>query len=574
MEILTLLALGFSIVALYRIKSLDTQIKELRGQPMEKKSVETSTVTNTVSTKSEVTETVSVKPDTSELGIDKLLKWYSHEWPLKTGALFILLGFVWLATYAFLNNWIGPTGRITVGIIAGTLILYLGERRMKVVQTQGITLVGLGAAIAIVTVYAAQNVYSMFPPAVALGFIILIMVLTSIISLKHHILSLALVSLLIGGIAPILIGSPDKSIFGLYSYLLALTAGTLWIARYSKWRILTTISLLIVSVYSVEYFFGSAVSLRSHLIPIEFFQVQFFAITFTSIFFFSTLMSLINNENPSKSDLQTAGLLGLFTLGWINGVVSPEFKGLVSVAAALGYTGASYAVFMKTQKKAPVFIYTAVATTLLAVGTSYQFDGPALVIAFSLQALLLPIVGVSILGVDIGKYLLLYFIIPGIMAFESITGYWGHTLWQNHFYSLIIISLSFFLSGIYFYEKHREKGKPLHEASIVLTIIGSVFGLVLIWKVFHTVYIAENIASMIILFIYTALGLGAYVYGEMQKRTVVNKFGLGLLIFVMGRLLIVEVWNMELTTRIITFFLIGLLFIGSVLLRKSTTKKT
>ena len=128
------------------------------------------------------------------------------------------------------------------------------------------------------------------------------------------------------------------------------------------------------------------------------------------------------------------------------------------------------------------------------------------------------------------------------------------------------------LSGIYFYGKYREKGKPLHEASIVLTIIGSVFSLVLIWKVFHTIYIAENIATMIILFIYTALGLGAYVYGEMQKRTVVNKFGLGLLIFVMGRLLIVEVWNMELTTRIITFFLIGLLFIGSVLLRKSTTK--
>lgn len=105
----------------------------------------------------------------------------------------------------------------------------------------------------------------MFPPTVALGFIIITMILTSLISLKHRILSLSLVSLLIGGIAPILIGSPAKSIFGLYSYLLALTVGTLWIARYSKWRILTTIALLIVSVYSIEYFFSSSASLRSYL---------------------------------------------------------------------------------------------------------------------------------------------------------------------------------------------------------------------------------------------------------------------------------------------------------------------
>lgn len=40
--------------------------------------------------------------------------------------MLLLIGFGWLTTYAFLNNWIGPMGRIALGIIAGSLFILLG----------------------------------------------------------------------------------------------------------------------------------------------------------------------------------------------------------------------------------------------------------------------------------------------------------------------------------------------------------------------------------------------------------------------------------------------------------------
>src|SRR3989338_4692934 len=69
--------------------------------------------------------------------IQKFFTWFARDWPLKVGALFILLGFVWLVTYAFLNNWIGETGRIVFGILAGSAILMWGSTRIKLNVYQG-----------------------------------------------------------------------------------------------------------------------------------------------------------------------------------------------------------------------------------------------------------------------------------------------------------------------------------------------------------------------------------------------------------------------------------------------------
>jgi len=131
--------------------------------------------------------------------------------------------------------------------------------------------------------------------------------------------------------------------------------------------------------------------------------------------------------------------------------------------------------------------------------------------------------------------------------------------------------LSTFLSGCYFYYSDGREDKDLHSASLLLVIVGAVYGLLLIWRTSDEIIPITYLARAISLIIYTVIGLTSYVLAGLQNRSVLRKFGLGLLIAVIGRLLVVEIWSMELTGRIITFFLIGLLFIGSVLMGK--TKK-
>ena len=565
----TLISLIISLYVLIKIRSLESKLNssqntnisqtpEPKIQPMVSQVQSQAPFQTVPMTKS--------SPDPFQ----RLWSWYSHEWPLKTGALFILIGFVWLVSYAFLNNWIGPTGRITFGLIIGALTLFGGERRIKSIQSQGITLVGLGSGIMIISVYAAQEVYQMFPSTIALMLILLTTILTTFISLKHQVRSLAIFALIIGMIAPILIGSTEKSILGLYSYLLVITLGTIWIANRYAWKILTPLSLIAVTIYSLEYFIFGILSqgsqLSASITPLEMTQLQFISITFISIYYFTSLASIVTTRKATHYDLLSATGVAAFSLGWINGLVPEHFKSIVVLFAALSFAFGAYAIYFKTKIPSAVQIYTGISMILLAIATAYQFDGPVLIIAFSLEALILPIFSDRFIGGSMTKYMLLYFILPFMLSFESITSPWRET---NDIVIGTIVAASFLLSGMYFYYQNKENEKTIHTLSLALSIIGGIYGLIWVWQLLDSLFTGEYTARVISLFLYTIIGLSCYITGEIHLRKILQRFGLGILIYVIGRLLIVEVWDMELVPRIITFFLIGLMFIGSVLLRKT-----
>jgi len=565
----TLISLIISIYALVKVRSIESKLNA-SSNPNIPQGVDQKTPPTISQIPNQSHSPTIPIPKNSPDPFQRLWRWFSHEWPLKTGALFILIGFVWLVSYAFLNNWIGPTGRITFGLIIGALTLFGGERRIKSVQSQGITLVGLGSGIMIISVYAAQEVYQMFPSTVALMLILLTTILTTFISLRHRVRSLAIFALIIGMIAPILIGSTEKSIFGLYSYLLVITLGTIWIANRYAWKILTPLSLLAVTIYSLEYFlygiFSQGTQLSANITPIEMTQLQFISITFISIFYFTSLASIVTSKKAMNYDLISAAGVAAFSLGWINGLVPEHFKSIIVLFTALSFAFGAYAIYIKTKIPSAVQIYTAISMVLLAIATAYQFDGPVLIIAFSLEALILPIFSDRFIGGSMTKYMLLYFILPFMLSFESITSPWRET---NDMVIGTVVTTSFLLSGVYFYYQNKENEKTIHTLSLGLSIIGGIYGLIWIWQILDSLFMGEYTARVISLFLYTIIGLSCYITGEIKLRKILQRFGLGILIYVIGRLLIVEVWDMELVPRIITFFLIGLMFIGSVLLRKT-----
>ena len=65
------------------------------------------------------------------------VKWLKEDWLQKLGSLLLLIGLGWFTTYAFMNNWIGPVGRITLGLILGLVVLVLGHFRIKKYLNQG-----------------------------------------------------------------------------------------------------------------------------------------------------------------------------------------------------------------------------------------------------------------------------------------------------------------------------------------------------------------------------------------------------------------------------------------------------
>ena len=106
--------------------------------------------------------------ESGDTWVYKFAVWLKEDWLLKVGAFLLLIGFGWLATYAFLNNWIGPMGRIALGIIAGALILVLGWWRIRKYLNQGGVFIVLGSTTILLTIFAAREIYGFFTPLSAL----------------------------------------------------------------------------------------------------------------------------------------------------------------------------------------------------------------------------------------------------------------------------------------------------------------------------------------------------------------------------------------------------------------------
>ena len=136
---------------------------------------------------------------------NRFTSWIKEDWLLKLGGLLLIIGFGWLTTYAFLNNWVGPMGRITLGIIAGALFILFGYIRVKKYLHQGGVFLILGSTIILLTVFAGREFYGFFTPISALAIMFLSTALVALVSVKYDSRSIAISSLILAGVSPLLV---------------------------------------------------------------------------------------------------------------------------------------------------------------------------------------------------------------------------------------------------------------------------------------------------------------------------------------------------------------------------------
>jgi hypothetical protein len=198
----------------------------------------------------------------------------------------------------------------------------------------------------------------------------------------------------------------------------------------------------------------------------------------------------------------------------------------------------------------------------------------AFIIAGSIEVLILVAVVLALIkSVGAASSTLLLFIVPVILSFASMTRYLGQTeLFSGDFFVFIIMALSLIIAGRLIGTAERKN--PTKESSQVwktAVIFGTVYIWFVIWGFVHILIPPPNadIATFVALTIYTIIGLWAYFDGLYENDTARRVYGAALLIFVVARLLVVDVWAMkDLLSRIITFFGIGILLMSTAFFSK------
>lgn len=514
-------------------------------------------------------QNVEVSVSTDPTAFNRFAEWLKKDWLLKIGALFLLIGFGWLTTYAFINNWIGPMGRITLGIVAGALFLLLGGWRIKKYIHQGGVFLVLGSTIILLTIFAAREVYGFFTPFSALAITFFSTAFVAFASVRYKSVSLSLISLILAGIAPLLTDFPSHDYVNLFVYLFVVVLGTIWVVALTGQRVLNIAALLLVVFYSLP-----------HLLPFthgaDMAMLLIIIYGFSAVFFITNTIGVLKLEGKKiVPDLITAAGNGMLLLSWIVVAAQDEWKSLIISAWMFVFVIASFSIFRLTKKKEPFYIYVGVGIVMLAVATATELNGAALTIAYTIESAVISFVSYLVIrDIRIAERMNLLLIGPAVLSFGSITSYaWSEGVIHKDFFVLLILCLTILGLGLLYrrsVKEIEEEGPKQINASLL--IVGSLYAYVILWLSLHAKFQNDNTAVMISLVVYTIIGLIFYFYGLGRSKKVLTIYGGILVGFVVMRLFLVDVWDMELTGRITIFFLIGALLVSTAFLGKKKQK--
>lgn len=496
------------------------------------------------------------------VSFDKFVEWLKEDWLLKLGALLLLIGFGWFATYAFLNNWIGPMGRIALGIIAGALFVLLGWWRIKKYIYQGEIFLVLGSTTILLTIFAAREIYNFFTPFSALSVMFLSTAFVAFASVKYSSRSLTLASIVLAGTAPLLTNASTTNYAGLFSYLFVVVLGTIWIVILTGRRELTAAALLLIVFYSLPHFFSFTSGDAGILL--------LFAYTFAAVFFLTNAVGILKlKDKEIIPDLVTAAGNGLFLLAWIMTAAQDEWKSLIISAWMIVFAAGAFLIFRITQRREPFYVYAGIGIAMLAAATSAELRGATLTIAYTIESGTIALIVYSVLrDIRIAQRISLLLIVPIILSVESVVSRaWVTSVINKDFFVLFVLGVTFLGLGLFFlrYIREAEDQEP-RQLNAALLIIGSIYIYVLLWLSLHSGLQNDNTATMVSLVVYTIIGLVFYFYGLTNEKKGLRLYGGTLIGFVVGRLFLVDVWIMDLAGRVVTFFFIGALLVSTAFL--------
>ena len=162
-------------------------------------------------------------------------EWIGQRGLLAIGVVALILAAGYLLKLSFERGWISPFVRCVGGVLAGGVVGALGWRLLDRYRTYGASLIGCGAAIIYLAVWAAAKLYGLLPPATGIGGLALVSLSLAAIAYAINVEALGTSAALGAFIAPVLLGkrgNPDA----LLVYLAAVGIGLGWVAAQKRWR--------------------------------------------------------------------------------------------------------------------------------------------------------------------------------------------------------------------------------------------------------------------------------------------------------------------------------------------------
>ncbi|MGE5926166.1 MAG: DUF2339 domain-containing protein [Gemmatimonadota bacterium] len=174
-------------------------------------------------------------------------EWIGQRGLLAVGVTALILAVAYLLKLSFERGWVSPLARCLMGAIGGIGVAVIGARLHPRYRQYGAALIGCGAAIIYLSVWAASNRYALVAPWPAIGGLVAVSLALAVVAARLDVEALGAAAAMGAFFAPVTVETAERNPDLLLAYLFCLAIGLGVVAARRRWR-------LVAFVISASYF--------------------------------------------------------------------------------------------------------------------------------------------------------------------------------------------------------------------------------------------------------------------------------------------------------------------------------
>ena len=162
----------------------------------------------------------------------------------------LVLAALFFLSYSVEHGWLSPPVRASLGMVTGIVLLLVCE--LRVARNYSFTanaMDGAGIAILYATLFAIHALWHLWPVGIVFALMLVVTAIAVLLSIRRDSVFIALLGLVGGFATPALLSTGENKPIALFSYLLLLNVGLLWVAIQRRWPLLTVLSVVFTVIY-------------------------------------------------------------------------------------------------------------------------------------------------------------------------------------------------------------------------------------------------------------------------------------------------------------------------------------
>ena len=315
-------------------------------------------------------------------------------WFNRIGIIAVALGVGFFLKYAFDNGWIGPWGRVMIGIAIGLGFLIAGERLRPRYHNYAYGLTGGGILILYLSFFGAYRFLELLDPVPAFICMALVTATASLLSARYNALPIAVLGLIGGFLTPPLLSTGVDNEAGLFGYIALLDLGVLALAYSKQWRSLNYMAFIATVFTFTGWYF-------------TFYEPEKLwpTITFLTLFFgifalLAVLYNVVNRRLTAWPDLTLVFSNALLYFGASYLFLEAKYDGylgLFAVIVSAFYLALGYFTYERDREdRMLLYTFLGLATLFAVLAVPIQFNQHWVTMCWAIEGAILTWIGLRV----------------------------------------------------------------------------------------------------------------------------------------------------------------------------------